>query len=619
LLWSNGIGLKAMKRALLVGLVSGAMAAFAIYFYNPHTYQQQDYTPPPAVHEVALVYQIISLCAMATAWLAPNQGVFKRRRSVVVWGSYWLPYRVIFTVSFQLMLDSQDAGWCTYHAALFVFIDCGANWVTYYVFALDTKFWHGYDIEERTCTDFRSYLERGTGMNASSQEDNIASPFHGAKLNSASAEAMGNVQGFLEMGEIPEMDERLHTDSRHTPSKIMILPAKKSDQRSVFSPSTLSFTSTSLGEGQLVASSSCPLLDFTRLKLLPASILGQGSSARVYEGRWCGRKCAIKVLFTMDICPDDIKRCCAEAALLHRLQECSEHVVGLFGVAVLPPSLCVVLELCSEGSLANVLYNKSTDVPSINLGRASAGSNPRRSSEVESNEFGSFAYSLSWSRKLELAIGASKGIRALVATLPGYSHNDVKSFNFLCDCPFKTMSWGSSEGEEPRRGDLVYVVKLADVEFASLNVTPGHIANSDTPNWTAPEILEGSSAVSTASDVYSLANVLFEIAVRKVPFDGVPGRTIATYIREGRRPIFPESFLAPSAGVTPLIDSYRAASIAAFEASTRARYKALVQRGWSQKASDRPSAGEVVAELEGIRESIQKKSLERGVPSTGEL
>lgn len=35
-----------------------------------------------------------------------------------------------------------------------------------------------------------------------------------------------------------------------------------------------------------------PLLDFTRLTVLENRMLGAGSSARVYEGRFCGMKCA---------------------------------------------------------------------------------------------------------------------------------------------------------------------------------------------------------------------------------------------------------------------------------------------------------------------------------------
>ena len=50
-----------------------------------------------------------------------------------------------------------------------------------------------------------------------------------------------------------------------------------------------------------------------------------------------------------------------EASLLHDLHEsnlCGTSVVGLVGVAVLPPSLCVVLELCTGGALDDILYDE---------------------------------------------------------------------------------------------------------------------------------------------------------------------------------------------------------------------------------------------------------------------
>ena len=71
-----------------------------------------------------------------------------------------------------------------------------------------------------------------------------------------------------------------------------------------------------------------PSLSAFSLGLLPSApgqvmtgrLLGMGSTARVYEGRWCGRRCAVKVLFTVEIVPEEIKRTCLEAELLHSLQ-----------------------------------------------------------------------------------------------------------------------------------------------------------------------------------------------------------------------------------------------------------------------------------------------------------
>jgi serine/threonine protein kinase len=250
----------------------------------------------------------------------------------------------------------------------------------------------------------------------------------------------------------------------------------------------------------------------------------------VYEGRWCGKVCAVKVLFTVEIVPEEIDRTCLEASLLHRLQSSSVHVVRLFGVAVLPPSLCVVLELCSEGSLADVLYGKSDG---------------RRQTSFDSNlsaisKKGSlqqtYLHELPWASRLELALGASRGVDAFARTFPGLSHNDVKSTNFLVDCP------GPDAG-----GGLRYVVKIADVEFASHGVTPEHTRRGESPHWTAPEVLSGAAPVSPSSDVFALGSVLFEIMARQVPFGDLNDQDAKQRIVSGQRPQFPEtSWMVPT-------------------------------------------------------------------------
>jgi serine/threonine protein kinase len=343
------------------------------------------------------------------------------------------------------------------------------------------------------------------------------------------------------------------------------------------------------------------LLDFTRLKILPRRLLGTGSSARVYEGRWCGKVCAVKVLFTVEIVPEEIDRTCLEASLLHRLQSSSVHVVRLFGVAVLPPSLCVVLELCSEGSLADVLYGKSDG---------------RRQTSFDSNlsaisKKGSlqqtYLHELPWASRLELALGASRGVDAFARTFPGLSHNDVKSTNFLVDCP------GPDAG-----GGLRYVVKIADVEFASHGVTPEHTRRGESPHWTAPEVLSGAAPVSPSSDVFALGSVLFEIMARQVPFGDFNDQDAAAQIQAGKRPLAPECAAGMPLAVAPAVSEFSAMRFMpsssgpssscdfAVELASRAQFRALIKSAWAQDPSARPTAGEAAEELEAMLREVSK-------------
>lgn len=73
----------------------------------------------------------------------------------------------------------------------------------------------------------------------------------------------------------------------------------------------------------------------------------------MYKGKYKAKECAIKLVFTMDLTEEDICRVAAEATILSSVR--SINVVDIFGVTVLPPSVCIVLELCAYGSLSDVL------------------------------------------------------------------------------------------------------------------------------------------------------------------------------------------------------------------------------------------------------------------------
>jgi len=194
-------------------------------------------------------------------------------------------------------------------------------------------------------------------------------------------------------------------------------------------------------------------------------------------------------------------------------------------------------------------------------------------------------------------------VAAIERALPGYSHNDIKSANFLVQrndetgdhqgpdgggggcgggaaastaaappsaaapsanlSPSAGLKAAFSSGAKQARGAAAgaggggrlgapdepvagfkFIVKVADCEFCSKGATPAHMAvgtAASTPHWTAPEVLSGAAPVSPASDVFALGCVMFEVASRAVPFAGEPASSVARLYLAGRRPPFPSS------------------------------------------------------------------------------
>ena len=145
------------------------------------------------------------------------------------------------------------------------------------------------------------------------------------------------------------------------------------------------------------------LLNFSYIKLNTAQMLGEGSFSRVYRGRYKRRECAIKMIFTFDLTADEIKRVAAESQILSSLRH--PNIIEILGVAVLPPSVCILLELCKYGSLSDVL---------------------RKRKAGRSRELNVTYLDILW-----LALGCCRGLTALHASGPEVCHRDIKSYNFL--------------------------------------------------------------------------------------------------------------------------------------------------------------------------------------------
>ncbi|XP_026445515.1 serine/threonine-protein kinase EDR1-like, partial [Papaver somniferum] len=116
---------------------------------------------------------------------------------------------------------------------------------------------------------------------------------------------------------------------------------------------------------------------------------------------------------------------------------------------------------------------------------------------------------LNWKRRVLMALDIARGMNYLHCYNPLIVHRDLKSSNLLVD-----NNWN---------------LKVADFGLSRLkHATFLTTENGEgTPQWMAPEVIRSEPA-DVKSDVYSFGVVLWELATRKVPWDGlIPMQVIA--------------------------------------------------------------------------------------------
>eukprot|EP00020_Sapocribrum_chincoteaguense_P012252 CAMPEP_0170735608 /NCGR_PEP_ID=MMETSP0437-20130122/3184_1 /TAXON_ID=0 /ORGANISM="Sexangularia sp." /LENGTH=2393 /DNA_ID=CAMNT_0011073939 /DNA_START=304 /DNA_END=7485 /DNA_ORIENTATION=- len=236
-----------------------------------------------------------------------------------------------------------------------------------------------------------------------------------------------------------------------------------------------------------VESEVSPFLDFAELVL--EEKIGIGSFGLVFAGRWRRQKVAIKVLLQQEFLQDwQLREFENEVEVLEQLRH--KNIVRFVGACMQPNRLSMVTELCTIGSLKEVLKE----------------------------------FALPWDLTVRLCLDTAIGLLFLHET--GLLHQDIKPGNVLV----AALS-----------ADAPVVAKLTDFGSTGRAVveTKGRFQPMGTPIYTAPE-LDGRTAPSEAADAYSYAIMCFEIITQSDPYPDVELTwDIATHVRNGNRPVFP--------------------------------------------------------------------------------
>uniref|UniRef100_A0A3Q2WU68 Mitogen-activated protein kinase kinase kinase n=1 Tax=Haplochromis burtoni TaxID=8153 RepID=A0A3Q2WU68_HAPBU len=220
-------------------------------------------------------------------------------------------------------------------------------------------------------------------------------------------------------------------------------------------------------------------IDFSELTL--EEIIGVGGFGKVYRAMWRGAEVAVKAA-RRD--PDEdleqtMESVRQEAKLFAMLSHL--NIMGLLGVCLQEPNLCLIMEYARGGPLNRALAGKR--IPPCTL--------------------------------VDWAVQIARGMHYLhcQAIVP-IIHRDLKSSNIL----------------------ILERVEMEDLSNKTLKITDFGLARewhrttkmsaAGTYAWMAPEVIR-SSTFSKGSDVWSYGVLLWELLTGEVPFRGIDGLAVA--------------------------------------------------------------------------------------------
>ncbi|XP_031384033.1 serine/threonine-protein kinase STY46-like isoform X2 [Punica granatum] len=203
-----------------------------------------------------------------------------------------------------------------------------------------------------------------------------------------------------------------------------------------------------------------------------------------YKGTYCSQEVAIKVLKPERVNSELQREFAQEVFIMRKVRH--KNVVQFIGACTKPPSLCIVTEFMSGGSVYDYLHKQKGvfKLPSL----------------------------------LKVAIDVSKGMNYLHQN--NIIHRDLKAANLLMD-----------ENE---------VVKVADFGVARVKAQSGVMtAETGTYRWMAPEVIEH-RPYDHKADVFSFGIVLWELLTGKLPHEHLtPLQAAVGVVQKGIRPVIP--------------------------------------------------------------------------------
>lgn len=288
-------------------------------------------------------------------------------------------------------------------------------------------------------------------------------------------------------------------------------------------------------------------------------IIGEGTFGRVWSAKWRSATVAVKefvfaqaaVAGKSSMQQEIVEEIIGEAGMMAILRH--PNVLQLFGCSLTAQAIWIVSELCSLGSLRQLLDQDDRV--------------------------------LSLEQRLSLALQVAEGMTYLHYQEPPIIHRDLKSHNIFVHETFTesedastTSERKSGNGSEKLETHSVMVAKIGDWGSARATLSGSRTMTHGvgTACWLAPEVIKHARS-SKYSDVYSYGIVLWELATREEVYQGLETtQIIAKVANENLRPPIPQD----------------------------CPWKDLMVKCWAEKPSDRLEFSEIVKELNELQKKL---------------
>lgn len=302
-------------------------------------------------------------------------------------------------------------------------------------------------------------------------------------------------------------------------------------------------------------------------------IIGEGTFGRVWSARWRSAGVAVKefmfaqaaVAGKSSMQQEIVEEIIGEAGMMAILRH--PNVLQLFGCSLTAQAIWIVSELCSLGSLRQVLDDNDRSLP-VDV-------------------------------RINLVLQVAEGMTYLHNQDPPIIHRDLKSHNIFVHETFIDTDDSDKEknGEckENAMARLMHPVKIIPKSTlvakigdwgsarATLSGSRTMTHGVGTACWLAPEVIKHARS-SKFSDVYGYGIVLWELATREEVYQGLETtQIIAKVANESLRPPVPQD----------------------------CPWKDLMVKCWEEKPSDRLEFNEIVVELNRIANSMNPQQNHR--------